>query len=147
MEIIKMIIFETELKNKVKFSIEEFISEVRGMINFAFNEKGYSFHELTPSMIAEDITGTVEKNTIPEEGMAIIRKELSNFKTSCEFQVGQDLQLSKIKTYLENEIDKITLELTNVPRGNALNNSMFLQAQTRLSTLNEILIQFKTNKK
>lgn len=140
-----MITFATELKNKVMYTKEEFLSEVKGMIEVAINEKGYSFQELTPGMIAEDITGPVEKNTIPEEGMAIIKEELTRFEKSSDIHGGYDQGASKIKAYLEKEIAMMKVELSNVPKGSSLNISLFLQVQTRLSTLNEILFQLTTD--
>lgn len=73
---INMLTIKTELKPKVEYTEEEFREEAKGMIQFAINEKGYSFNELSPDMIAEDITGIWGEHQMPKDGMDIIRKEL-----------------------------------------------------------------------
>jgi len=71
-----MLTIKTELKQKVEYTEEEFREEAKGMIQFAINEKGYSFEQLSADMIAEDITGIMGEHQMPKKGMEIIREEL-----------------------------------------------------------------------
>ena len=71
----------TELGGNITMTKEAFREEARRMIEFAVVDKDYSLEDLSPDMIAEDISGITGHHQMPEEGLAIIKEELSNFST------------------------------------------------------------------
>ena len=71
-----MITYKNDLEKKVQCTEEEFHKEVVDMIEFNVNEKGYPIDNITPDLIAEDITGIFENHQMPEEGMNIIVEEI-----------------------------------------------------------------------
>lgn len=78
-----MISIKTELLDRRGYTEADFRTEVRGMIQFAINEKEYLLEELSIDMIAEDITGIFGEHQMSEEGLNIINEELAKVREQC----------------------------------------------------------------
>jgi hypothetical protein len=59
---------------------DQFRKVIKGLIDFAFNEKEYPLEDISVEMIAEDVTGVIENHGIDNKGLKIIELELDKYK-------------------------------------------------------------------
>ena len=74
-----MIKIKTDTRNIVEYTEDYFRAEIKGLLTFALNEKGYDIKDISPDMLAEDITGIFGEHNVPQEGMLIIQKVITEY--------------------------------------------------------------------